>query len=104
MSLSGLLFTSLIATPSADAHPSSGSFDVRFQDCTEFVGIAELSLEDAEKLVPEEFTVQLNDLGSASLVVRTVDCEGISVGTRRLLSPCGLPSARPGYRDRDQSP
>ena len=62
----------------AYAHDLDSSFTVVFDDCTEFVGIAAVPVENVESLVPADLTL-LGDGTSALVVVRIVDCGGISV-------------------------
>ena len=60
----------------------SPSFDVSFDECTEFVGIASVDIKNVQGLVPTELTI-LGDGSNALIVVRIVDCDAISVDGRR---------------------
>ena len=60
----------------------SPSFDVTFDECTEFVGIASVDIKNVQGLVPAELSI-LGDGSNALIVVRIVDCEAISVDGRR---------------------
>ena len=67
----------IAATSYAQAQPRS--FDVTFHNCTEFVGIGPVSLTEAQALVPPAFSI-VNAGGSALIVVRISNCQGVGVG------------------------
>ena len=77
--LSGLVSSTALANPNP-------SFDVTFLDCTEFVGLTSIKQNAVDGLIPDAFTIA-GDGTNAVLVIRTVDCDTISVDGRR---------ARPG--------
>jgi hypothetical protein len=62
---------------------SSKDFDVQFDDCTAFAGLARVDMARARALVPAEYTL-LDDGGSARMVVRIASCaEAIVDGKSR---------------------
>ena len=69
------------STTTAHARAKSTTFEVTFDDCTEFVGIASVDIANVEDLVPAELTI-LGDGSNALVVVRIVDCDAISVDGR----------------------
>lgn len=69
-----LLSTAVSAAWAAAPHPST-----QFNDSTEFVGLAPVSLAAARAQVPQRYTV-VDAGGSAQLVVRVADCRSVQVG------------------------
>lgn len=53
-------------------------FDVTFDDCTVFAGLARVDMARARALVPAEYTL-FDDGGSARIVVRVASCAEITV-------------------------
>ena len=69
-----VLVATQVETATAEAKP----FDVIFEDCTEFVGITSVDIENVRERVPTEYTI-VGDGSTALVVVRIVDCDAISV-------------------------
>lgn len=57
---------------------SNKDFDVQFNDCDVFAGLAHVSGERARALVPSQYTLLL-DGGQARMVVRVVHCSSVEV-------------------------
>lgn len=55
------------------------SFNVRFTECTEFVGWGPISLTAALPLVPAGYVIAGAANGQAAIVVRATGCEGVSI-------------------------
>lgn len=61
------------------AQPAAHNAEAVFEDCTEFVGIAPVSLAEAQALVPPVFSI-VDAGGAALLVIRISNCREVSVG------------------------
>jgi hypothetical protein len=61
---------------------SSRDFEADFTDCTEYVGIGFVPKVNARPLVPAQYAL-VGDEQNALLVVRVVDCGGISVDGKK---------------------
>ncbi len=81
-----LAATALVAATSASAHGPEAPLVVRFNGCTEWVGVAAADAAGVRALVPARYTPVVDGAG-AKLVVRVADCSAVRVGA--------LP-ARPG--------
>ncbi len=80
----GGLMPALLVTVvfNAQAHDrDQNNLNVRFENCTEFVGVAPVDEVKARALVPTPYQLVTDDAG-AKLVVRISDCQGISVNHR----------------------
>jgi hypothetical protein len=55
------------------------AFSVDFSGCKEYVGQVPASYADARELVPDAYVPTMGATGNATLSIRVVDCEGISV-------------------------
>ncbi|MGE3958398.1 MAG: hypothetical protein AB7H96_16930 [Vicinamibacterales bacterium] len=76
--LKRFMFLLVLALPSAALAHDDSSFDVAFNDCTEYVGFGPVDMAAARALVPQGFTV--TDLGgTAGVVVRAASCGSIAV-------------------------
>jgi hypothetical protein len=72
---------------------SNKDFDVQFDDCTVFAGLARVDMARARALVPAEYTL-LDDGGSARMVVRVASCAEVTVdgksGGETIVSHIGI--------------
>jgi hypothetical protein len=54
-------------------------FSVDFTNCSEYAGVAPISLSSVRNLVPQPYAITGAGMGSAGLVVRTAQCDSVSV-------------------------
>lgn len=54
-------------------------FQVRLENCTEFIGVASVALSKLQPLVPAGYQIQAGPPGFGSLVVRASHCRGASI-------------------------
>ena len=73
------LALALGALISASHASASDRATVTFANCTEFVGLAPVSLTEARRLVPAQYTLATDNV-TATLVVRVADCRRVRVG------------------------
>jgi hypothetical protein len=73
-----VLATALCMAGTSHAAKVNG-LDVKFSDCTEFVGVAPVAQDVARALVPTRYQL-VTDAQGAKLVVRVVQCKGVQVG------------------------
>jgi hypothetical protein len=67
-----------VATLAMVSLAGAQDFEVSFEDCTEFAGIALVPEAQARALVPSSYTLA-GDTTSAVVVVRVVECQAVSV-------------------------
>jgi hypothetical protein len=72
---------------------SNHDFDVEFDGCTVFAGLARVDMARARALVPAEYTL-LDDGGNARMVVRVASCSDVTVdgkhGGETIVSHIGI--------------
>jgi len=78
MRLSSLAIA-LCATASASASAKDRGFTTQFSHCSEFAGEGSVNLDVAQKLVPASYTINGASAGTAPIVIRMTQCEGIRV-------------------------
>jgi hypothetical protein len=69
----------LIAAASAPASAENRSFTTQFSHCSEFAGEGAVNLAVAQKLVPASYTINGAASGTAPIVVRMTQCDGVKV-------------------------
>ncbi len=87
--LLGLIAASATITTAGPAHASSGSLDVDFHDCTEYIGFEWVGQDAVAGLLPDDFA-DVFGFGSfgppppdaAQIIVRTVECDQVDVAGR----------------------
>jgi len=89
-----LLGFGFFATVSVSALAENRGFTTKFSHCSEFAGEGAVNLAVAQKLVPANYTITGAAAGTAPIVIRMTQCDGIQVqGTpwlRTTISQIGI--------------